>query len=159
MRPYKIQLIKIKRTIRDYIYILECPNGSYHIGSTRNLSKRLSTHQNGNGANYTKKHLPVCLIYFEEFDQIWKAFYREKQIQRWTSYKKSALVRGDFEKLKELAACKNETSHLNVSFDYAQETNDYAQETNSTVTSAALSDDMQILSLVTERSRSDGGII
>jgi putative endonuclease len=95
------------------------------------LFKRVAAHQNGIGATYTKKHLPVCLVYFEEFDKIWKAFYREKQIQRWTSHKKSALVKGEFKKLKELAAFKNETSHLNVSFDFAQETNDFAQETNS----------------------------
>ena len=130
----------MKRNIRGYMYILECASGSYYIGSTRNLSKRVSTHQNGNGANYTKKNLPVCLVYFEEFDQIWKAFYREKQIQRWTSNKKSALVNGEIKKLKDFAACKNETSHLNVSFDSAQETNDSAQETKPTVTSAALSD-------------------
>jgi putative endonuclease len=122
---------KMKRPVRGYLYILECANGTYYIGSTRNLFKRVAAHQNGIGANYTKKHLPVCLIYFEEFDKIGKALYREKQIQRWTSHKKLALVRGEFKKLKELAACKNETSHLNVSFDFAQETNDFAQETNS----------------------------
>ena len=121
----------MKRPVRGYLYILECANGTYYIGSTRNLFKRVAAHQNGIGANYTKKHLPVCLIYFEEFDKIGKALYREKQIQRWTSHKKLALVRGEFKKLKELAACKNETSHLNVSFDFAQETNDFAQETNS----------------------------
>jgi putative endonuclease len=113
---------KIKSPIRGYMYILECANGSYYVGSTRNLFKRVAAHQNGKGANYTKKHLPVCLVYFEEFDRIWKAFYREKQIQRWTRDKKSALVRRDIYKLNELATCKNETSHLNVSFDYAQET-------------------------------------
>jgi putative endonuclease len=113
---------KIKTPIRGYMYILECANGSYYVGSTRNLLKRVATHQNGKGANYTKKHLPVGLVYFEEFDQIWKAFYREKQVQRWTSNKKSALVRGDINKLKDLASCKNETSHLNVFFGFAQET-------------------------------------
>jgi putative endonuclease len=108
------------------MYILECSNATYYIGSTRNLFKRVAAHQNGIGANYTKKHLSVCLVYFEKFDKIWKAFYREKQIQRWTSHKKSALVRGDFDKLKELAACKNETSLLNVFFGFAQETTGFA---------------------------------
>ncbi len=86
------------------MYILECSNGTYYIGSTRNLFKRVAAHQNGIGANYTKKLLPVCLVYFEKFNKIWKVFYGEKQSQRGTSHKKSALVRGDFEKLKELAA-------------------------------------------------------
>ena len=129
------------------MYILECANDSYYVGSTRNLGKRVSAHQNGLGSNYTKKHLPVRLIYFETFDKIWKAFNREKQIQRWTNEKKASLIRGEISALKELATCKNETSHKNVSFGFAQETNDSAQETkvpaletNSTVTSAPLRD-------------------
>ena len=129
------------------MYILECANDSYYVGSTRNLGKRVSAHQNGLGSNYTKKHLPVRLIYFETFDKIWKAFNREKQIQRWTNETKASLIRGDISALKELATCKNETSHKNVSFGSAQETNGSAQETkvsiletNSTVTSATLSD-------------------
>ena len=91
----------MKKHVRGYMYILECANGSYYTGSTRNLFKRVAAHQKGKGANYTKKHLPVSLVYFEEFDRIWKAFYREKQIQRWTNNKKSALVRGKIEELKE----------------------------------------------------------
>jgi putative endonuclease len=131
---------KMKVPLRGYMYILECANGSYYIGSTRNLFKRVAAHQNGIGANYTKKHLPVCLVYFEEFDKIWKAFNREKQIQRWTNEKKASLIRGDISALKELATCKNETSHKNVSFGSAQETNGSALETNSTVTERSRSD-------------------
>ncbi len=65
------------------IYILECSDGTYYTGSTNNLELRLEQHQNGLGSNHTKKHLPVILLYFEEFDRIDKAFYREKQIQGW----------------------------------------------------------------------------
>lgn len=90
-------------------------------------------HQDGLGANHTKKYLPVKLVYFETFDKIWKAFKREKQIQRWTYEKKAALIRGDIESLKELAVCKNETSHDNFSFGNVQ-------ETIPSVTSAPLSD-------------------
>ncbi len=38
-----------------YVYILKCCDGSYYTGSTRNLKVRLWQHQNGEGANYTKK--------------------------------------------------------------------------------------------------------
>ncbi len=91
-------------------------------------------HQDGLGANHTKKHLPVRLVYFETFDKIWKAFNREKQIQRWSNEKKAALIRGDIETLKELSTCKNETNYKIVSFDLFQET------TSTTVTSTTLSD-------------------
>jgi len=67
------------------------------------LSSRLEEHQTGCGANYTKTRLPVRLIYFEEFDRIDKAFYKEKQIQGWSHKKKKALIEGNLDKLVALA--------------------------------------------------------
>ena len=86
-----------------YMYILKCSDGSYYTGSTKNLEKRLWEHQNGLGANYTKKHLPVKLAYCEEYDRVDHAFYREKQVQGWSRKKKEALINGEFEKLPVLA--------------------------------------------------------
>jgi len=48
---------------RGYTYILRCANGSYYTGSTNNMETRMSQHQNGEGANFTRKHLPVELVY------------------------------------------------------------------------------------------------
>ncbi len=80
--------------MKGYMYILECSNGSYYTGSTINLEFRLEEHQNGEGANHTKKFLPVRLVYFEEYQRIDKAFYREKQVQGWSRKKKEALING-----------------------------------------------------------------
>jgi putative endonuclease len=85
------------------MYILKCSDGSYYTGSTVNLERRLSQHQNGEGANYTKKRLPVDLVYFEEYSSVADAFYREKQVQGWTRKKKEALINGEYEDLKSLA--------------------------------------------------------
>ena len=63
------------------MYILECADGSYYTGSTKNLELRIAQHKAGEGANHTKKRLPVELVYFEEFKRIDEAFYREKQVQ------------------------------------------------------------------------------
>jgi putative endonuclease len=95
--------------MKGYMYILLCSNGNYYTGSTTNLEKRLEQHQNGEGANFTKKHLPVELIYFEEFDRIDDAFYREKQVQGWSRKKKEALINGEHEKLPDLS--KNYTQN------------------------------------------------
>ncbi len=86
-----------------FMYILECADGSYYTGSTKNLELRLAQHQSGEGANHTKKRLPVRLVYFEEYQRIDEAFYREKQVQGWSRKKKEALIIGDFDKLPELA--------------------------------------------------------
>ena len=77
-----------------FMYILECADGSYYTGSTKNLERRLREHQAGQGANHTKARLPVKLVYFEEYARIDKAFYREKQVQGWSRKKKQALIEG-----------------------------------------------------------------
>lgn len=89
--------------MRGYMYILECRDGSYYTGSTNNLELRYTQHQNGEGANHTKKRLPVKLVYFEEYSRIDEAFYREKQVQGWNRKKKEALINGDPELLPKLA--------------------------------------------------------
>ncbi|MFA8451280.1 MAG: GIY-YIG nuclease family protein [Bacteroidales bacterium] len=101
--------------MKGYTYILKCSDGSYYTGSTKNLELRLRQHENGEGANFTRKRLPVELVYYEEYDRIDIAFYREKQIQRWSRKKKEALINGQLEKLAELADCKNESHYKNYS--------------------------------------------
>jgi putative endonuclease len=86
-----------------YMYILICGNGQYYVGSTKNLDMRIEQHQIGQGSNFTKKNLPVRLVYVEEFDRIDLAFNREKQIQKWSHDKKEALINGDIKRLKLLS--------------------------------------------------------
>ncbi len=89
--------------MKGYVYILRCSDGSYYTGSTNDLERRLWQHQNEEGANYTKRRLPVKLVYYEEYERIDEAFYREKQIQGWSRKKKEALIEGRFEDLPALA--------------------------------------------------------
>jgi putative endonuclease len=86
-----------------WMYILECSDGSYYTGSTNNIALRLAQHQSGEGANHTKKRLPVKLVYCEQYNRIDEAFYREKQVQGWNRKKKEALINGIPELLPELA--------------------------------------------------------
>jgi putative endonuclease len=86
-----------------YMYILKCADGTFYTGSTNNLELRLAQHQNGEGANHTKKRLPVKLVYYEKYPRIDEAFYREKQVQGWNRKKKMALINGENGKLPELA--------------------------------------------------------
>lgn len=91
------------KIMKGYTYILHCSDGSYYTGSTKNLALRLEQHQAGEGANHTRKRLPVKLIYYEEYNRIDEAFYREKQIQGWSRKKKEALIEGKQELLPKLA--------------------------------------------------------
>lgn len=38
----------------NYIYIVECKEGTYYTGWTNNLEKRIKDHNNGKGAKYIK---------------------------------------------------------------------------------------------------------
>lgn len=95
------------------MYILLCANDQYYTGSTNNLVRRIAEHESGEGANFSKNNLPVKLVYFEEFDRVEDAFKREKQIQGWTRAKKEALIRKDFDTLRKLAECQNESHFKN----------------------------------------------
>jgi putative endonuclease len=82
---------------KGFVYILQCNDGSFYTGSTVDLDKRMHEHQEGKGANHTKKRLPVRLVYFREFTTVGEAFRREKQIQGWSRDKKRALIKENFE--------------------------------------------------------------
>lgn len=99
--------------MQGYLYILECADGTFYTGSTKNLVIRLEQHRSGRGASYTMKRLPVKLVFYESFTSISDAFYYEKKIQKWSSKKKKALIENKYELLPELSECKNKTNYKN----------------------------------------------
>lgn len=50
-----------------YFYVVLCADNSFYGGYTTNIEHRISVHNAGKGAKYTKTRRPVQLIYFEEF--------------------------------------------------------------------------------------------
>ena len=86
-----------------YVYMLRCSDGSLYVGSTRVLHSREFQHQLGMGAAYTRRRLPVELVWHEEYERISEAFAREKQVQNWSRAKRLALIAGDYEGLPALA--------------------------------------------------------
>ena len=75
------------------VYILECSDGSYYTGITRNLSRRISQHQAGSAAKYTKGRTPIKLIYRESCADRSKATKREMEIKALKKVEKQRLVR------------------------------------------------------------------
>lgn len=76
----------------NYTYILKCSDGTYYTGWTNNLEKRVSDHNQGRGAKYTKARRPVELIYYEEFITKEEAMKREYAIKHLTRQKKEQLI-------------------------------------------------------------------
>lgn len=96
-----------------WVYILRCSDGSYYTGSTSDIEKRISEHDNGIIKGYTSKRIPVELVFSEIFEDVYNAISAERQIKGWTRAKKEALINGDFQLLHELSKCKNETNCIN----------------------------------------------
>ncbi len=89
-----------------HMYILECVDGSFYVGSTVDLERRLAQHQLGEGAAYTRTRRPVRLVYFSEFDRVEDAYAREKQVQGWGRAKRRALIDGNWDALPALSKRK-----------------------------------------------------
>ncbi|HAS84612.1 MAG TPA: hypothetical protein DCS23_00855 [Candidatus Yonathbacteria bacterium] len=71
------------------VYILECVDGTFYVGSTDNLKKRLYAHNNlKSGAHYTKIRRPVVLKYSEEVPDFAIARAREAEFKRWSRSEK-----------------------------------------------------------------------
>ena len=77
-----------------HMYILLCGDNTYYVGSTWNLEARMEQHATGRGSEYTRRRLPVQLVYREEYERVDEAFRREKQMQNWSRAKRRALIDG-----------------------------------------------------------------
>ncbi len=64
-----------------YVYMLKsAKDGSLYIGSTNDLKRRLEEHASGKG-NYTKKHLPYKIVYYEAYGAEVDARSRESSLK------------------------------------------------------------------------------
>lgn len=86
-----------------YVYLLRCADGSYYVGQTDGLTKRLAEHEAGEGSAWTARRLPVELVWSEAFGTRDEAREAERQIKGWSRAKKKALVRGDWDAISLLA--------------------------------------------------------
>jgi len=95
-----------------YVYILRCSDGKLYTGMTNNIEKRIIEHNSGDSKKaYTYRRRPVQLVFYQDFIDVEQAIYFEKKIKKWSKLKKEALISGDFDTLKLLASCKNETNY------------------------------------------------
>ncbi|MGI6370929.1 MAG: GIY-YIG nuclease family protein [Patescibacteria group bacterium] len=74
-----------------YVYIIECKDHLYYTGMTYSIEKRMDQHFFGKGSRFTARHGYGKLRYFEEFDNIYDARERERQIKDYSRKKKEKL--------------------------------------------------------------------
>jgi predicted GIY-YIG superfamily endonuclease len=82
--------------------MLRCADGSYYVGQTSDLERRLAEHRTGVYAGYTASRRPVELVWHEHVQTENDAFMLERRLKGWTRAKKEALITGDIMQLHEI---------------------------------------------------------
>ena len=69
--------IQLELMTKAWVYILRCADGSYYTGYTTDLEKRIAEHQAGEGSDWTRRRLPVELVFSQEMPNKDYAFLAE----------------------------------------------------------------------------------
>jgi putative endonuclease len=86
--------------------MLHCNAGRLYVGHTDDIERRIWQHETGVIRGFTRNHLPVKLVWCQEFTAREEAKAAEKQIKGWSRAKKLALIRDDWEEIRHLAKSK-----------------------------------------------------
>ena len=89
-----------------WAYMLHCRGGYFYAGHTENLELRIAQHNSGVLPGFAFDHLPVVLVWSQEFPTRYEALAAERQIKGWSRAKKMALIQGDWLRISELAKSK-----------------------------------------------------
>ena len=92
--------------------MLHCRGGYFYVGHTDDLSHRMALHTTGALPGFTADHLPVELVWSQQFPTRYEAQTAEKQIKGWSRVKKLALIRSDWARISVLAKKKDRPSTI-----------------------------------------------
>ncbi len=75
-----------------YVYVLQCTDGSFYTGYTKNIDQRVKEHSCGKGARYTRMHKPQKVVYVELLETRSLAMRRERVIKKLSREQKHELA-------------------------------------------------------------------
>lgn len=75
-----------------YVYMLQCADNSLYTGVAVDIATRVSVHNAGKGAKYTRARRPVVLVYQEQAADHGAALRREAEIKRLDAPAKRRLI-------------------------------------------------------------------
>lgn len=73
-----------------FLYLLECKNGTYYAGITKNITARYEAHLSGKGARYTRANPPVKILATKPYADRSSASVAEAQLKNLPRDKKLA---------------------------------------------------------------------
>ncbi len=83
--------------------MLHCRGGTFYVGHTDDLERRIAEHESGLIAGHTRERLPVELVWSEQVPTRLEAIALDKKLKGWSKLKKLALIRGDWDEVSRLA--------------------------------------------------------
>jgi len=75
-----------------FVYLLRCSDGTLYCGWTTDVDRRLKAHLAGKASRYTKRRLPVEVVYVAPAADRSAALREEARIKRMTRAQKLALI-------------------------------------------------------------------
>jgi putative endonuclease len=78
--------------VPHHVYVVECSDGTLYTGYTTDVDRRVTEHNEGEGAAYTRGRTPVELVHVETFETRSVACSREHEIKQLTREAKLAVV-------------------------------------------------------------------
>ncbi|MEO6883848.1 MAG: GIY-YIG nuclease family protein [Bacteroidia bacterium] len=75
-----------------YVYMAECADSTFYIGTSNNVAKRIEKHNQGKGAKYTKGRAPLELKYVQAYASREEACQQEYQLKRLSKGEKIKLA-------------------------------------------------------------------
>ena len=80
------------RFYKFWVYIMTSSSGTLYIGMTGFVDTRIFQHKSGEMDGFTKEYKCNRLVYYEEYDNVYVAKRRERQLKGWRRDKKIALI-------------------------------------------------------------------
>ncbi len=81
-----------------YVYIIECLNGRYYTGITKNVEERFKKHKSGKGARFTTRNPVKAVIYTKKCGRMSDALKKESEIKKLSRTEKENLVNSSISK-------------------------------------------------------------
>ena len=77
---------------RHVVYVVQCADGTLYTGYTTDLERRVTEHNAGEGAKYTRSRTPVRPVHHERYESRSAALSREHAIKQLSRVEKERLV-------------------------------------------------------------------
>ena len=87
-----------------YVYLLASHTYTLYTGVTGNLEGRVRQRKEHQVPGFTSRYRVARLVHYEEYQYVWDALAREKQIKGWRRSKKVALIQAHNPEWRDLAA-------------------------------------------------------